>query len=166
MHMSRSIAMTAMMIALAAGSAAAQGKGQENRQDKPAKAQPAKRVDRAPEARRTQPVNQARRADEGRAIGHTAAPPKGGTPPGQGGTPPGQLKKMYRTDDGLWTLRDVLRRRGYTVTRLSRANDARYVYYRLPDGTIRRAAVLPGSDRLQFTNVPEVVLREVIARLY
>lgn len=170
MHISRSIAAAAVMAVLAAGSATAQGRGQgkgeEKRQDKPAKAQPATRVDRDAATRRTQPAARTRPRTDGGAIGHTAAPPKGGTPPGHGGTPPGQLKKMYRTDDGLWVLRDVLRDRGYTVTRLSRSNDHRYVYYRLPDGTIRRAVVQPGTDRLQFANVPDIVLREVIARLY
>lgn len=169
MHVIRAMTVGAVMAIIAYGSATAQGKGQgkgeEKRQEKPSRAQAAKRADRDDDARRNQPAAR-RQRDQGAAIGHTAAPPKGGTPPGHGGTPPGQLKKSYRTDDGLWVLRDVLRDRGYTVTRLSRSNDRRYVYYRLPDGTVRRAVVQPGTDRLQFANVPGVVLREVIARLY
>jgi hypothetical protein len=84
----------------------------------------------------------------------------------QGGLPPGQAKKRYRTDDGLVVLRDVLKRRGYTVVRSTRSNDVRYVYYRVNGGPVRRAAVRPGPERLVFSDVPQVVLREVIARLY
>jgi hypothetical protein len=40
------------------------------------------------------------------------------------------------------------------------------VYYRLRDGTVRRAIVSPGTERLVFRNVPDLLLREVLARLY
>ncbi len=172
MHITRSIAIAAMMTALAAGSAAAQGnsankgKGQEQSPKaqpaarSPAKGNPAVRqAPRQDDTRRAQPAARTTPRPQGAALGHAAAPPKGGTPPGQ-------AKKRYRTDDGLWVLRDVLLDRGYTITRLARANDHRYVYYRLPDGTIRRAAVQPGDDRLHFVNVPDLVLRQVLARLY
>lgn len=174
MHMLRTVSTAAVLMALAAGSADAQAQGK----GKPDKAKPQQgKVDpgaaRAPagqvrtSGQRTDPRAAARPANPG-ARGHAAAPPKGGTPPGlakKGGLPPGQAKKL-RTDDGLWALRDVLTRRGYTVTRLARYNDYRFVYYRTPDGIVRRAVVQPGAERLQFANVPGVVLREVIARLY
>lgn len=88
-------------------------------------------------------------------------------PPGlakKGGMPPGQAKK-YGTGDGLVVLREVLARNGYTVIRVGTAGEARYVYYRLRNGPARRAVIRPG-DRLVFVNVPGVVLREVMARLY
>ena len=92
-----------------------------------------------------------------------------GTPPGlakKGGLPPGQAKKIYRADDGVVVLRDVFGRRGYTVVRTRADGDARYVYYGLGDGPIRRAVVRPGEERLVFANVPTTLLREVVARLY
>jgi len=91
-------------------------------------------------------------------------------PPGlakkPGGMPPGQYKKLYRPNDGAVVLRDVFVRRGYPVTRMVNAGQSEYVYYRLPDGSIRRAVVSPGGDRLSFTNVPSSLLQEVMARLY
>ena len=45
-------------------------------------------------------------------------------------------------------------------------NQSQYVYYRQPDGTVVRALVSPGTDRLRFTNVPALILNELIARLY
>lgn len=93
----------------------------------------------------------------------------GGVPPGlakKGGLPPGQAKKIYRADDGVSVLRDIFGRHGYTVVRTANSGNSRYVYYRLKDGTIRRAVVSPGTDRLAFSNVPDALLREVLARLY
>lgn len=90
-------------------------------------------------------------------------------PPGlakKGGLPPGQAKKYYRTDRGALVLRDAFGRRGYTVVRTARDGDVRYVYYRPRGGSLRRAAVRPGRERLVFVNVPDAVLREVVARLY
>jgi hypothetical protein len=90
------------------------------------------------------------------------------TPPGlakKGGLPPGQAKK-YRPDDGVVVLRDVFGRNGYTVVRTATNGDARYVWYRTSDGVLHRAIVSPGTERLSFTNVPALVLRQVLARLY
>lgn len=102
--------------------------------------------------------------DHGDAYGDDRSVPPGlAKKPGQ--MPPGQFKKRYGTADGAWVLRDVLRRRGYVVTRLATVGDARTVYYRASDGTLRRALVRPGGDRLAFGNVPAVVLQEVLARL-
>ena len=91
-------------------------------------------------------------------------------PPGlakkPGGMPPGQYKKLYRPNDGAIVLRDVLGQRGYPVTRMVNAGQSEYVYYRAPDGSIRRAIVSPGTNRLSFSNVPSSLLSEVLARLY
>jgi hypothetical protein len=110
---------------------------------------------------------------QGRGKGIAKVPPAiakaGGVPPGlekKGGLPPGQAKKIYRADDGVGVLRDVFGQHGYTVVRTVNDGDSRYVYYRLRDGATRRAIVSPGSERLTFRNVPESLLREVLARLY
>ena len=91
-------------------------------------------------------------------------------PPGlakkPGGMPPGQYKKLYNADQGAGVLRDVMSRRGYTVVRSADAGQSEYVYYRLRDGSTRRAIVSPGTDRLQFSNVPSSLLSEVLSRLY
>jgi hypothetical protein len=83
-----------------------------------------------------------------------------------GQMPPGQYKKRYSSADGARILSDVLGSRGYVVTRLVASGDARTVYYRAGDGSIRRAIVRPGTDRLSFSNVPAAILQEVLARLY
>ena len=110
---------------------------------------------------------------QGRGKGNGKVPPglakTGGVPPGlakKGGLPPGQAKKIYRPDDGVGVLRDVFGQHRYTVVRTSNNGDTRYVYYRLRDGSTRRAIVSPGAERLTFRNVPESLLREVLARLY
>lgn len=91
-------------------------------------------------------------------------------PPGlakkPGGMPPGQYKKRYGTPQGAGVLRDILVQRGYTVVRTEPYGESQYVYYRLRDGSVRRAIVTPGTDRLGFSNVPASLLREVLARLY
>ena len=46
------------------------------------------------------------------------------------------------------------------------AGRSEYVYYRNRDGSISRAIVSPGTDRLQFSNVPNTLLNEVLSRLY
>ena len=110
---------------------------------------------------------------EQRADGRYRVPPglarQGKVPPGlakKGGLPPGQAKKIYRTDDGVGVLRDVFGRHGYTVVRTTNSGDARYVYYRLGNGTVRRAVIMPGSSRLRFRNVPDALVREIYSRLY
>ena len=91
-------------------------------------------------------------------------------PPGlakkPGGMPPGQYKKLYNAGQGASVLSDVLGRHGYYVVRTTDAGDSRYVYYRDRAGTVHRAIVTPGGDRLRFTSVPRALLEEINARLY
>lgn len=91
-------------------------------------------------------------------------------PPGlakkPGGMPPGQYKKRYGTNEGASVLSDILNRRGYSVMRTQPYGNSQYVYYRTPDGRMQRAIVTPGTDRLGFSNVPTMIVREVLARLY
>jgi hypothetical protein len=91
-------------------------------------------------------------------------PPGLAKKPGQ--MPPGQYKKRYGTHEGADVLGSIMRRRGYSVTRIQPAGQSQYVYYRLRDGSERRAVVSPGTDRLVFTNVPASLLSEVLAKLY
>jgi len=92
------------------------------------------------------------------------------TPPGlakkPGGMPPGQYKKRYTTTEGSSVLRDILLGRGYTVVRVDHAGPNQYVYYRLRDGSVRRAVVSPGEEQLTFSNLPQSLVREVLLRLY
>lgn len=93
----------------------------------------------------------------------------GGVPPGlakKGGVPPGQAKKMYRPDDGVVILRDVFSHHGYRIIRTTNDGDARIVFYRMGDGSLRRAVVRPGAEQPTFSNVPNSLLREVMARLH
>jgi hypothetical protein len=92
-----------------------------------------------------------------------------GVPPGlakKGGLPPGQAKKIYRPDDGIVVLRDVFSRHGYTVVRMTPDHDSRIVFYRYKTGPVHRVVVSPGPERLVFVGVPDVVLHEVVIRLY
>ena len=101
---------------------------------------------------------------KGRYQNGKKVPPGLAKKPGQ--MPPGQYKKRYSTSQGADVLGGILRRRGYPVTRIVSADDSRYVYYRLPDGNVRRAIVSPGTDRLGFSNLPGGLLQEVLAALY
>jgi hypothetical protein len=96
--------------------------------------------------------------------GRKGVPPGLAKKPGQ--MPPGQYKKLYNAHQGASVLSDVLGRRGYTVVRNADAGTSEYVYYRDRNGTLRRAIVSPGEDRLRFSNVPSSLLGEVLARLY
>lgn len=96
--------------------------------------------------------------------GRKSVPPGLAKKPGQ--MPPGQYKKLYNAHQGASVLSDVLGRRGYTVVRNAGAGTSEYVYYRDRNGTLRRAVVSPGDDRLRFSNVPSSLLGEVLARLY
>ncbi len=91
-------------------------------------------------------------------------PPGLAKKPGQ--MPPGQYKKRYGTNEGATVLGDILRRRGYTVLRMTPQGESQYVYYRLRDGSERRAIVTSGTERLRFSNVPSSVLSAVLAQLY
>ncbi len=91
-------------------------------------------------------------------------PPGLAKKPGQ--MPPGQYKKLY-PNDGANMLDEVLRRHGYVVNRIVPVGTSRYVYYRAPNGTTwRRAIVTPGTTRLGFSNVPSSLLQEVLNLLY
>ncbi|WP_309669714.1 hypothetical protein [Gemmatimonas sp.] len=91
-------------------------------------------------------------------------------PPGlakkPGGMPPGQYKKRYGTREGATVLGDIFGRNGYPVRRITPYGESQYVYYRMPDGSERRAIVSPGADQLRFSNVPATLLQQVIAQLY
>ena len=140
----RNLSVLAAGLCLATGTAQAQGKG------------------RGRDHRNDQRVDEQYRVPPGVAR-------QGKVPPGlakKGGLPPGQAKKIYRADDGVVVLRDVFGQHGYTVVRTSNSGDARYVYYRLGNGTLRRAVVMPGSSRLRFRNVPDAIVREIYSRLY
>jgi len=102
-------------------------------------------------------------------AGHAQGRGNGGTPPGlakKGGLPPGQAKKVYRPDEGVVVLTDIFSRHGYIVIRTIHSGDSRVVFYRTKDGRVHRAYVRPGTERLVFESVPEVLLREVLARMY
>ena len=86
----------------------------------------------------------------------------GRRPPG--GMPPGQYKK-YSPDQGVGILSEILRRHGYSVVRTSSRGDSRYVYYRTSGGTLRRATVAPGSDRLNVSNLPNPIMREMLSKI-
>ena len=102
--------------------------------------------------------------DDGRYQDGRKVPP--GLAKKPGGMPPGQYKKMYRADQGADVLGGVMRRRGYTVVRTEPYGSSQYVFYRLGNGTVQRAIVSPGAERLQFSNVPAALVNEVLSRLY
>ena len=105
----------------------------------------------------------ARDGDERRGGGRRI-PPGLAKKPGQ--MPPGQYKKRYSTNEGADILGGIFRRNGYTVSRVVPNGQSQYVYYRLRDGSERRAIVSPGTDRLRFNNVPATLLQQVMAALY
>jgi hypothetical protein len=105
----------------------------------------------------------ARDGDE-RRDGGRRVPPGLAKKPGQ--MPPGQYKKRYGTNEGADILGGIFRRNGYTVSRVVPNGQSQYLYYRLRDGSERRAIVSPGTDRLRFNNVPATLLQQVMAALY
>jgi hypothetical protein len=169
LHRLAGVAAAALFLA-SAGTAQAQGKG--HGKDKSAHAQTQgddrHRDDRVYDHRGDHDP----RYDQGNRNGTPPGLAKKpyGLPPGlakkPGGMPPGQYKKQYSTNQGASILRDVLGRRGYPVVRTADAGVSEYVYYRAHDGTVRRAIVSPGTDRLRFSNVPSSLLSEVLSRLY
>jgi hypothetical protein len=145
----RTIALAAAAVALVSVSAFAQGKGHGKEKDKE--------------------KDKSRRGDEIVRVDGRDGRGNGSLPPGlakkPGGMPPGQYKKLYPSQ-GATALRTVLTRRGYTVVRTTPYGQSQYVYYRLPNGTTQRAIVSPGTQRLQFSNVPQSLLQEVLGLLY
>ena len=90
-------------------------------------------------------------------------------PPGlekKGGMPPGQAKKYYRASQGVPVMREVFMRHGYTVVRTQPYGSSQYVYYRLANGPIQRAVIVPGTTQLGFQNVPQTLIQEILSRLY
>ena len=167
LHRLTGAAVAALLVA-SAGAAQAQGKGH----GKEHKTAEVRGDDRHRDDRR---VDDQRRGDDRRVYDSRGdydprydrgrkVPPGLAKKPGQ--MPPGQYKKLYSAHQGASVLSDVLGRRGYTVVRNADAGTSEYVYYRDRNGTLRRAIVSPGDDRLRFSNVPSSLLGEVLARLY
>ncbi|MBC7670905.1 MAG: hypothetical protein H7247_00665 [Polaromonas sp.] len=165
----RSVATATLALCVLAGGAAAQGKGKgHDKGDKGGKGEGDDRGQRIPVAVGTRDGRDNRdiRDDRDRRDDRDH---DGRVPPGlakKGGLPPGQAKKMYRATDGVVALRDVFGRHGYTVVRTQPFGTGQYVYYRQGNGLVQRAVVYPGTDRLTFQNVPQLLLQEVLARLY
>lgn len=165
-HLVRTLELTAAVLLLAA-SAQAQGNSQEKgkaHNEHPAKAKGA-------DARRSgHDVIRGGNRDVIRGGNRDVYGNRASVPPGlakkPGQMPPGQYKKRYGTYEGADVLGGILRRRGYPVLRVVPAGESQYVYYRLRDGSQRRATVSPGTDRLVFRNVPTSLLQEVLAKLY
>lgn len=162
----RSVATATLALCVLAGGAAAQGKGKGH--DKGEKGEGDDRGQRIPVAVGTRDGRDNRdiRDDRDRRDDrdHDRRVPPGLAK--KGGLPPGQAKKMYRATDGVVALRDVFGRHGYTVVRTQPFGTGQYVYYRLGNGLVQRAVVYPGTDRLTFQNVPQLLLQEVLARLH
>ena len=182
----RSITAATFALCLVTGSAAAQGKGhgkgQEKGQEKGHEKGQEKGEEHDQEMDREQGHDRKKESDRHRDHndGDVRYPVASGSrhedrdehrrmPPGlakKGGLPPGQAKKMYRATDGVVALRDVFGRHGYTVVRTQPYGNSQYVYYRLGNGLVQRAVITPGTDRLAFQNVPQLLLQEVLSRLY
>ena len=172
-HSRRMFSLAAAFV-LAAGVADAQGKEKEKgKGQEKSKAAKAVRGDRDAKGRvvirdrdRDGRIIVRDRDRDGRAVygNGTKVPP--GLAKKPGGMPPGQYKKRYSTTEGSSVLRDILLGRGYTVMRTENAGASQHVFYRLRDGSVQRAVVSTGDDRLVFGNVPDALLREVLARLY
>ena len=172
LHRLAGVAAAALVLATA-GTAQAQGKG-HGKEHKQARAE-VRGDDRHRDGHDGHAVYDGRDDRDHRYDGaRRGTPPglakKGKVPPGlakkPGGMPPGQYKKVYSTHQGASILSDVLGRRGYTVVRSADAGSSRYVYYRDREGDLHRAVVSPGTERLRFSNVPDRMLSEVLARMY
>jgi Ni/Co efflux regulator RcnB len=149
----KTVALAALAM-LAAGTAEAQGRGNGRR-------------DRDDDRRYVWTRDRDRDYDRDYDRGYRRVPPGLAKKPGH--MPPGQFKKRYNrysTYQGASVLSDILRRRGYEVTRISPYGQSQYVYYRPYRGSERRAIVYPGNERLGFNNVPATLLQAVLAQLY
>ena len=164
LHRLAGVAAATLMLATA-GPAQAQGKG-HGKEHKAAQARVDERRRDGDDRRDNDRTIYDRRGDHDPR--HEGA--RAGVPPGlakkPGGMPPGQYKKLYSTRQGASILSDVLGHRGYRVVRTADAGNSEYVYYHDRDGSLRRAVVSPGTDRLRFTNIPDRMLSEVLARMY
>jgi hypothetical protein len=156
-HITRNMALGAVALAIATASAGAQGKGKGKGHQKAAGSV---MTGAWPKQQRTQVSG----GDIVIVRPDRKVPPGLAKKPGQ--MPPGQYKKLYSSREGATMLGDVFGRHGYVVTRIVPVGTSQYVYYRRPDGTLVRAIVSPGTERLRFTNVPSLILNELIARLY
>ena len=165
LHRLAGVAAAALFLA-SAGTAQAQGKGKDKDKNKNVQTHVQGDDRHRDDRHRDDRVYDRRGEHDPRydQAGRKAIPP--GLAKKPGGMPPGQYKKLYSTNHGASVLRDVLGRRGYTVVRTADAGTSEYVYYRAHDGTMRRAIVSPGTDRLRFSNVPSSLLTEVLSRLY
>lgn len=178
----RSVAAATLALCIIAGSAAAQGKGKGHDKGEKGKGDEHGRGDAniplAVGTRDGRDNRDDRDGRENRDVRHNRdmrdnrdiRDNQRRVPPGlakKGGLPPGQAKKMYRTSDGVVALRDVFGRHGYTVVRTEPYRTGQSVYYRQgTSGLVQRAVIYPGADRLSFQNVPQLLLQEVLARLY
>ena len=165
-HLVRTLELTAAVLLLAASAQAqgnSQGKGKaHNEHPATAKGADARRSGHDVIRGGNRDVIRGGNRD---VYGNRASVPPGlAKKPGQ--MPPGQYKKRYGTYEGADVLGGILRRRGYPVLRVVPAGESQYVYYRMRDGSQRRATVSPGTDRLVFRNVPTSLLQEVLAKLY
>ena len=166
----RILGLSAAALILAASAAQAQGKGHDKDKgkdkDKEHGNAQAQRVD-------DDRVNNERRRDiivrngdvyRNGDVRVSKVPPGLAKKPGQ--MPPGQYKKRYGVTQGSSVLQQILGQRGYTVVRTQPYGESQYVYYRYRDGSVQRALVSPGNDRLSFGNVPASILQLVLAQLY
>jgi hypothetical protein len=170
-HITKALGVAAATIALAT-TAQAQGRGRDRDHDRDRDRREHRddgdwRRDRDHRGRDRDGATAEHRAngDIWRVPQNRRVPPGLAKKPGQ--MPPGQFKKHYYTPyQGATTLGGFLRRGGYRVDRIGSAGDSRLVYYRGPDGILRRAIVSPGADRLGFSNVPSSLLQQVMSALY
>lgn len=170
----------AIALVLVAASAGAQGKGHDKDKGKGhdkrdgdevrtstgdvVRIRDPRDITRDRDGRSNYPVHEGRNDRDDDRRGGRRVPPGLAKKPGQ--MPPGQYKKRYGTNEGADILGGIFRRNGYTVSRVVPNGQSQYVYYRLRDGSERRAIVSPGTDRLQFNNVPATLLQQVLAALY
>lgn len=162
--MTRALSLAFMALVVAGGVAQAQGKGKGKGGGHDNDKGKSGAVVRGNVDRDNERAAEPQRTGTGRGTGYGVA----GTPPGlakkPGGMPPGQYKK-YSPDQGVGILSEILRRHGYSVVRTSSRGDSRYVYYRTSGGTLRRATVAPGSDRLNVSNLPNPIMREMLSKI-
>ena len=157
----RILGLSAAALLIAASGAQAQGKGHEKHKDND-KDHDRANTQRVVDERGRDIVY--RNGDVYRNDDVRRVPP--GLAKKPGGMPPGQYKKRYGVSQGSTVLQQILGQRGYTVVRTQPYGESQYVYYRYRDGSVQRALVSPGTERLSFSNVPASILQLVLAQLY